>query len=72
MEDRCLDFAAGGGPVAYGLSVLENDRPEDAVAAMNSMNMVWVKCDVATLVTNQVFVIGRKEVNAAAPESSGS
>lgn len=69
MEDFGLDLSGGGGPVAYCLSVLEDNGPEDTVAAVGAVNVVGMDGQMAALVTNQVFIVRREEVNASAPES---
>ena len=42
-----MDFAGGEGPVANGLAVLEDDGPEDAVAAVGAVHVVGLHGQVA-------------------------
>ena len=69
MEHLGLDFAAGGGPVADDFAILENHGPEDAFLVVGMMAVVGVEGHMAALVADEVFVVGREEVNASVPES---
>ncbi len=47
MKEFSLDFAGGEGPVANGVAVLEDDGPEDAVAAVGAVHVVGLHGQVA-------------------------
>ena len=56
--------ASAEGPVADDFAAQEEDRPEVACVVMCPVTMVWVKGYVAAFITDQVFVVGREEVDA--------
>ena len=72
MKEFSLDFAGGEGPVANGLAVLEDDGPEDAVAAVGAVHVVGVNGQVEALVGDKVFVVGREQGDGAAAEAEGA
>ncbi len=72
MKYLRLYFTTSGGPIANNFAVLEDNRPENAVAAVGAVHVVGMDGQLAALVTNKVFVVGREEVNVSAPESAGA
>ena len=51
------DFAGGCGPVTHRLSILEDHRPEDPVAAVCAVHMVGMDGKMPAFVSYQVFII---------------
>ena len=72
MESGCGDLSGGGTPVADNFTVQKDDRPEDAPVVMGLVAMVRVKDYLAAFVADQVFVVGRKKVHAAAAKTAGA
>ena len=56
-EKVCLAIVFEGRPVATDDAVLGDDGLEDAAVVVGTMAVFWGEDDVATLITNKVFVV---------------
>lgn len=72
MERGCGNLSGGGTPVADHFTVQKDDRPEDATVVVGLVAMIGMKDNLAALVTDQVFVVRRKKMHAAAAETPGA
>lgn len=70
-EEVWQAIAFEGRPVATDDAVLGDDGLEDATVVVGTVAVFWREDDVATLITNKVFVVrGNQEVVALAEAAS--
>ena len=72
IEERRLKCILEGCPVAADDAVVGNDGLEDATVVVGTMPMLRRKHNFATLVADEVFVVGRNQEEPAPSESACS
>jgi hypothetical protein len=71
VEDLNVDLACRRAPVPDNFAILENHRPEGALLVVGMVAMARMQDHLATLVSDEVFIIGGQEVDRAAAETAG-
>ena len=72
VEEGCLAGGLEGGPVAADDAIVGDDGLEDAAVVVGAVGVLWRENDVAALVADEVFVVGRNQEVFALAEATGA
>ena len=72
IEEGCLAGGLEGGPVAADDAVTGDDGLEDAAVVVGAVGVLGREDDIAALVADEVFVVGRNQEVSVLAETSGA